>query len=336
MYKPRVGRSISSYCPSRAIFYWKAFGFVSIRWWNYFNFLASPLQGNTSTGTLKNWFFFSLPLTEGLSVSNTNSWPCLALSWVVTMQHQREKVGQNLCNIWSVRQLPCSCSCWGGGRAAGLPRGHKEQPSSPRGCGEPRLALGQCQCAQHLPGRVALVYCWQQPSCLPLVLHSPRGSWGGRWMLSWLKSDGGWLLPWWRHEGLHRGKFRVQLEMWEVLHGRSPKALQMAEVRNEEGPRILWRRGKWNWGLNIVGAESCGPVVMFDGLQNPMCPWQLVCTGLDPGFRKPASPQGTPPVFAFVDTRPTEQWGVDLKYLHSSLESWSGRAAFVLYLFLVL
>lgn len=118
--KPRVGRSISLYCLSRAIFYWKAFGFVSIRLWNYINFLTSPLQGNTSTGILKNWFF-SLPLRERLSVSNTNSWLCPALSQVVTMQHQGEKVGQNLCNIWSVRWLPCSHSCWGGRGAAKQP-----------------------------------------------------------------------------------------------------------------------------------------------------------------------------------------------------------------------
>lgn len=66
--------------------------------------------------------------------------------------------------------------------------------------------------------------------------------------------------------GLQGCKFRVKQEMLAVLYCRSLKALQTAKVGNEEKPGILWRRGKGNWGVNIVCAGTCGAAVMFGGL----------------------------------------------------------------------
>lgn len=57
---------------------------------------------------------------------------------------------------------------------------------------------------------------------------------------------------------------------------------------------------------------------------------------LSPGFRKPALPQGAPSLFAFVNTRPTKQQGVDQCSLHSLLVSCSGWAAFMLSIFFFL
>lgn len=173
------------------------------------------------------------------------------------------EIGQNVCSMWSVRDCPVPVAADGVGELRGPSRGHEEQPSNPWGCGEPRSALGQWQCGQHWAGRVAHVLLGE-----PFGSAQPRaaeGEAGGG--LGWRVMEGGSCHGGDQgHEGLQGCKFRVKLEMWEVVHCGTLKALQMAEVRNEEGPRILWRRGQQNWGLNIVGAGSCGTTVVFDGL----------------------------------------------------------------------
>lgn len=114
--KARVGRGICLYCLSRAIFYWKAFRFVSSRLQNSFNFLASLFKVIHPLGLLK--IIFSPTLAKGLPVSKINSWPRPALSQIATRQHQREKLGQNLYNTESTRRRAQPHSCWGGAGAA--------------------------------------------------------------------------------------------------------------------------------------------------------------------------------------------------------------------------
>lgn len=61
--------------------------------------------------------------------------------------------------------------------------------------------------------------------------------------------------------------------------------------------------------------------------------WAGLLWAASPGFRKPASPQGGPLLFAFVNTRPTKQQGVDQCSLHGLLVPWSGGAAFMISIF---
>lgn len=153
--KPRVGRRICLYCLSRAIFYWKAFRFVSSRLQNSFNFLASLFKVIHPLGLLDVF----PPLAEGLPVTKINSWPCPALSQIATRQHQREKLGQNLYNIQSTKRLAQPHSCWGGAGAVWplqRPWGAARCPIRLQG---PRFRLLDGDNKYHLAGQVAHIYC---------------------------------------------------------------------------------------------------------------------------------------------------------------------------------
>lgn len=170
---------VSLYCLCSAIFYWKAYRFVSSRLWISFCFLASLCKDIYPMGLLK---IKSYP--PSARRTTTNSWADPAFSQRAIRQHQREKLGQNLCSIWSMgRGLgPQLLREW---EPCGPSRGQGEQPSGPSGTGTQSQALGWWQSTHRLAGQTTHMDNWPMAKSSEFCFSHPKG-WAVR---SWLSFE---------------------------------------------------------------------------------------------------------------------------------------------------
>lgn len=134
---------VSLYCLCSVIFYWKAYRFVSSRLWISFCFLASLCKDIYPMGLLK---IKSYPASARRTTSN--SWADLAFSQRATRQHQREKLGQNLCKhmVHGARARPPAAEGVGAMRPLQRPRGAAKWPIRH---GDPKS--GSWLVTRHLP-----------------------------------------------------------------------------------------------------------------------------------------------------------------------------------------
>lgn len=132
----------------------------------------------------------------------------------------------------------------------GPSRGHEEQPSGPSGCRDPKS--GSWPVTTYVPfgwpsGTYVLLASGQAVS----VLFCPAqgtSEWEAECCLGWRVMEGGCC----SHggvrdmEGSRDANSGSSRRCGRCCSVEVFKALQMAEVRNEAGPGISWRRGKGN------------------------------------------------------------------------------------------